>query len=143
MKGCAVHTPSTTAASASIASLRTLAASPNSASAAFPAASVSQMRPSWRRASSRSPGQLGSKSQSMALATTPSTCLARCGSKVACSVIGAIIYRPERSSVQRSAAVVELQLSLFDLGPDLAANLVPGGQVPLPDEGDRRSLLSG
>src|SRR5437867_2631156 len=97
---------------------------------------------SWRRVSNRSPGQYGSKSQSTLDSTRPSTSLARCGSSGACSVIGSIKYRPEHELVQSSAAVVELQLSLFDLGAYLCANLVPRGQVPLADESDRGSLLA-
>ena len=42
-----------------------------------------------------------------------------------------------------SGPVVELQLPLFDLDPDLLADLVPGGQVPFTDQGDGGSLAPG
>src|SRR6185503_8591380 len=68
-------------------------------------------------------------------------------------VVERLVFRAETSSCAervarparrvRSGSVVELQLALFDLDPNLLADLLPGIQVPLADEGDGRPLAPG
>src|SRR5512132_2024282 len=51
------------------------------------------------------------------------------------------VARPARQV--RSGSVVELELALFDLDPDLLADPLPGIEVPLADECDGRSFAAG
>ena len=90
---------------------------------------------------SRSPDQHGSKSH-CTLVMVASAWVARWGR------IGSGSAMPPKGSALAtigltSGPVVELQLALFDLDPDLLADLLPGGQVPLADEGDRGPLAPG
>src|SRR5438552_86339 len=161
-KGMAVQLPSISAWSASIATSRTLAASPRSGSAGFPSTPVRCTWPSSRRARRRWPFQQGSTNQSIPLiAASPrvaswgrsglpadrgagrdmSSKTPTRGSSQGFSRVGRIQAGSNGVAASLGGAV-QPELSLFDGCLHLRADRFPGVEVPLTDEGDRSPLLA-